>query len=163
MGEGEGAGGGPGLRVAGHLTFRRPRFIARRVPESVSDVIEGLHAVTIHIRDIGAARKFYREVLGLDEVSFNEKMNRAVFALPGTKTLLTMHPQAPGEEGREPGTVSGVVFHHHDPAAACARIRERGGTISSEPALVELPGAKFYRAAIADPDGNEFVLSSRVD
>lgn len=129
----------------------------------MDDVISGLHAVTLHIREIQKARAFYRDVLGLREVSFDEKLSRAVFALPGTPTLLTMHVQAPGEGGREPGTVSGLVFRHPDPAAACAEIKRRGGTITVEPQLVEQPGRKFTRAVFADPDGNEFLLSDRTD
>ena len=30
-----------------------------------------------------------------------------------------------------------------------------------EPKLVEVPGAKFVRAVIAYPDGNEFLISNR--
>ena len=127
------------------------------------EVIGGLHSVTVHIRDIQAARTFYRDVLGLREVAFDEKASRAAFAIPGTATLLTMHIQAPGEQGRDPGTVSGIVFHHPDPVAACATIRQRGGTVTTEPSVVELPGRKFVRAAFADPDGNEFLLSNRSD
>jgi catechol 2,3-dioxygenase-like lactoylglutathione lyase family enzyme len=129
----------------------------------MTEVITALHAVTVHIRDIQKARAFYQNVLGLREISFNEKASRAVFALPGTSTILSMHIMAPGEEGREPGTVSGVVFSNPDPAAACEEIKRRGGTVTVEPNLVELPGAKFTRAAIADPDGNEFLISNRVD
>lgn len=129
----------------------------------MSEVITGLHAVTIHIRDIQKARAFYRDVLGFKELSFDEKGNRAVFALPGTSALLTMHIQAPGEEGRDPGTVSGVIFRHPDPAAACEEIKRRGGTVTVEARLIEFPGVKFVRAAIADPDGNEFLISNRVD
>jgi predicted enzyme related to lactoylglutathione lyase len=129
----------------------------------MSSPIGDLHAVTIHIRDIQKARTFYRDVLGLKELSFNEKANRAVFALPGSSTLLTMHIQAPGEEGRDPGTVSGVIFGHVDPTAACEEITRRGGTITVEPHSVELGGTTFVRAVFADPDGNEFVLSNRVD
>ena len=129
----------------------------------MADVVHGLHAVTIHIRDIHKARTFYRDVLGLKEVAFNEAASRAVFALPGTSTLLTMHIMGPGEEGREAGTVSGVVFDHADPAAAIAEFRRRGGTVTLEPTLVELGPVKFHRAAIADPDGNEFVISNRKD
>ena len=81
-----------------------------------------------------------------------------MFVLPGTSTILSMHAQAQGEEGREPGTVSGVVFSHPDPAAACEEFKRRGGTVTVEPTVVELPGAKFVRAVIADPDGNEFLI-----
>jgi catechol 2,3-dioxygenase-like lactoylglutathione lyase family enzyme len=129
----------------------------------VSEVITGLHAVTLHIRDVPKARTFYRDLLGLKELSFDEKANRAVYALPGTSTLLTMHIQAPGEEGRDPGTVSGVVFYHPDPAVACEEIKRRGGTVTGEAKVIEFPGVKFTRAVFADPDGNEFVLSNRTD
>lgn len=127
------------------------------------EVITGLSAVTVHIRDIHKARTFYGDILGLKELSFDEKANRAVFALPGTSTLLTMHIQAPGEEGREPGTVSGVVFRHPDPVAACAEIKRRGGTVTVEPKVFETPGGKFVRGVIADSDGNEFLVSNRTD
>jgi len=129
----------------------------------MSEVITGLHAVTIHIRDIAKARGFYRDVLGLREVSYNEQASRAVYSLPGTSTLLTMHIQAPGEEGRDPGTVSGIVFQHPDPKTACEEIQRRGGAVTVAPNVVELPGVTFVRAAIADPDGNEFVVSNRTD
>jgi len=129
----------------------------------MSDVIAGLHAVTLHIRDADQARTFYRDVLGLKELLFDVKANRLVFALPGTPTLLTMHIQAPGEGGRDPGTVSGVVFHHPDPEAACREIVRRGGTVTVEPSVIEASTGSFVRAVFADPDGNEFVLSNRTD
>lgn len=126
-------------------------------------MISSLHAVTIHIRDAEKARTFYRDVLGLKELLFDEKASRLVFALPNTSTLLTMHVQSPGEGGREPGTVSGVVFHHPDPEAACREIARRGGTITVEPRTVETALGSFVRAVIADPDGNEFLISNRTD
>lgn len=142
--------------------WARP-YIAPKAQGSMVEVVTGLHAVTIHIRDVHRARKFYRDVLGLKEVSFNEERNRAVFALPGTSTLLTMHIQGGDEGGREPGTVTGVILHHPDPVAACAEIKRRGGTIANEPRVLEFPGVRFTLCVIADPDGNEFVLSDRTD
>jgi catechol 2,3-dioxygenase-like lactoylglutathione lyase family enzyme len=129
----------------------------------MTEVITGLHAVTIHVRDIQKARTFYQDVLGLNELNFNEKASRAVFALPGTSTLLTMHIQAPGEEGRDAGTVSGVIFRHPDPGAACEEIKRRGGTVTVEAKTIESPFGTFVRAVFADPDGNEFVISNRTD
>jgi catechol 2,3-dioxygenase-like lactoylglutathione lyase family enzyme len=129
----------------------------------VSEVITGLHAVTVHIRDPEKARTFYRDVLGLKELMFDDRAQRLVFALPGTSTLLTMHVPAPGEEGREPGTVSGLIFRNPDPAAACREIVRRGGTVTVQPKVVETAIGSFFRAVIADPDGNEFVLSNRTD
>ncbi|HKN07363.1 MAG TPA: VOC family protein [Thermoplasmata archaeon] len=129
----------------------------------MTEIITGLHSVTIHIRDVQKARAFYGEVLGLKELAFDEKASRAVFALPGTSAVLSMHIQGPGEEGREPGTVSGIVFRNPDPTSACEEIQRRGGTITVEPKVIEFPGVKFVRAVFADPDGNEFVISNRTD
>ncbi len=122
------------------------------------DVIEGMEAVTVHIRDIQRARKFYSDVLGLREVSFLPKASRAAFALPGTSTLLTMHPLGEGEGGREPGTVSGIVFSHRDPVSACAEIRRRGGTIVDEPETFPTALGTVTLGVFADPDGNQFVI-----
>ena len=127
------------------------------------EVITGLYAVSVHVRDIQKARAFYRDVLGFKELGFDEKVGRATFALPGTPTILRMHIQGPDEGGREPGTVSGVLFHHPDPVAACAEIKNRGGTVTNEARLVELPGVKFVLGVIADPDGNEFIITNRTD
>ncbi len=124
----------------------------------MDSVIEGVEAVTIHIRDIERARKFYSEVLGLKEVSFLPKASRAAYALPGTSTLLTMHPLGEGEGGREPGTVTGIVFAHHDPSAACAEIRRRGGTIVDEPETFPTALGTVTLGVFADPDGNQFVI-----
>ncbi len=126
----------------------------------MTEIIEGMEAVSIHIRDIRKSRTFYSEVLGLKEVHYNEKISRAAFAIPGTSTVLTMHIQGPGEGGREPGTVSGIAFTNHDPGAACAEIRKRGGTITSEPELIKRPGMTMTLAVFADPDGNEFMIRS---
>lgn len=129
----------------------------------MAPVLTGLHSVTLHIRDPLKARAFYRDVLELKELSFDEKQSRLVFALPDTNVILTMHVMRPGEEGREPGTVSGLVFRTPDPTAACAEIARRGGQITVEPTPFDTPKGRFVRAAFADPDGNEFLLSNRVD
>lgn len=127
----------------------------------MTEVIEGMEAVTIHVQDIVRARKFYATTLGLHEVEFNEKFNRAVFAIPGTSTVLRMHIQGAEEGGRDPGTVTGIVFTHHDPVAACEEIRRRGGTITDEPRTIHPPGMTATLGVFADPDGNEFVIRSR--
>ncbi|MGP8071718.1 MAG: VOC family protein [Thermoplasmata archaeon] len=125
------------------------------------DPIEGMPAVTVHVRDVLAARHFFRDVLGLKEAGLNEEAGRAVYVVPGTTTALVAHVPRPGEGGREPGTVSGIVFSHPDPAAAVAEIRQRGGTIVLEPVTMHGPGGgTITRAVIADPDGNEFIVST---
>ena len=129
----------------------------------MSDVITGLHSVTIHIRDPERSRAFYRDVLRLKELMFDDRAGRIVFALPESTTLLTMHVMRPDEGGREPGTVSGVVFRHPDPQAAVTEIARRGGTITLPATPFETSIGTFVRAVFADPDGNEFVISNRTD
>jgi predicted enzyme related to lactoylglutathione lyase len=124
----------------------------------MTGAIEGMEAVSVHIRDIERARKFYSEVLGLKEASFIPAASRAAFVIPGTTTLLTMHIMGEGEGVREPGTVSGVIFSHHDPRSACEEIRKRGGSIVDEPATFETPLGTQTRCVFADPDGNQFVI-----
>lgn len=126
-----------------------------------ANIIHGIEAVTIHIRDIEKARAFYRDVLGLREVQFNAEASRSVFAVPGSPTVLAMHVKAPGELGREPGTVTGVIFAVADVNAACQALRQAGATITDEPVTVTMGGNNFLRAAFADPDGNEFLLRAR--
>jgi predicted enzyme related to lactoylglutathione lyase len=124
----------------------------------MTEPIQSLGAVTIHVRDIRRSRAFFTEVLGLRELSYSEPFSRASFALPGSSTVLTMHVQREGEGGREPGTVTGIVFCHEDPFAACDEIRRRGGTITNEPETVERPGVRYTLGVFADPDGNEFIV-----
>lgn len=126
---------------------------------TMDEVIEGMEAVTVHIRDIERSRKFYSEVLGLREVSYLPEASRAAFAIPRSSTLLTMHILGEGEGGREPGTVSGVVFAHHDPVGACAEIRRRGGRSlttrrrSPPPSERSLSGSWPIRTAISSSCG----------
>lgn len=127
---------------------------------NMTATIEGLEAVTVHVRDIEKARKFYGEVLGLNELQFDGKAGRAVFAIPGTTVTLRMHVYDPEEGGREPGTVSGIVFSHRDPVSACAEITRRGGKVTDPPHKITPPGFTATLSVIADPDGNEFVLRS---
>ncbi len=127
----------------------------------MSTSVEGLSAVTIHIRDIAKAGAFYRDALGLKETAFDAAAARAAYAIPGSPTFLTMHVMGPNEAGREPGTVSGVVFYHSDPRVLLEHVRAHGGSVTMEPVEVEVDGRKFVRSAFADPDGNEFLLSNR--
>jgi predicted enzyme related to lactoylglutathione lyase len=125
-------------------------------------VVEGLQAVTVHVTDLQRAREFYSKVLHLEEDVPVPNAPRVVFKIPGTSTRLLMHIQGPDEGGRAPGTVSGILFQCADPVAACAAVHERGGSVVNEPWSIQRGGATIVRAVVADPDGNEFLLSSSV-
>jgi predicted enzyme related to lactoylglutathione lyase len=120
--------------------------------------VEGPEAVTVHIRDVERTRAFHSEVPGPTEGRFLPAGSRVAFAIPGTTTRRTMHVQLEGDGGREPGPVSGIVFSHHDPVAACAEIRRRGGTVVDEPRTFTAALGTVTLGVFADPDGNQFVL-----
>jgi predicted enzyme related to lactoylglutathione lyase len=126
----------------------------------MSRVVEGLQAVTVHVTDLARARTFYANVLGLDEDPQPPDSPRVVFRIPGSETRLSMHIQGRGEGGRRPGTVSGLLFQCRDPLAACAEVLRKGGKIVNEPWTMHRGARKVVRAVIADPDGNEMILSS---
>ncbi|EQD47137.1 Glyoxalase/bleomycin resistance protein/dioxygenase domain protein [mine drainage metagenome] len=121
----------------------------------------GLEAVTVHVRDVERARTFYGGVLGLKELRY-VPAGSLTYALPGVPTVLVLHIMAPQEQGRAPGTVTGLIFAVPDVEAACRAIRSAGGTIADEPAKVTNPSGTFVRATIADPDGSEFLLRQRL-
>ncbi len=120
-----------------------------------------LEAVTLHVRDVEAARKFYGGVLGLEELRYLPP-GGVTYALPGVPIVLSMHVMQPQEAGRPPGTVTGLVFAVPDVEAVCRTLRAAGGTITDEPAKVTNPSGSFLRATFADPDWNEFLLRQRL-
>ncbi len=123
--------------------------------------IQGLEAVTIHVRDVEKARTFYRDVLGLQEVR-HVPQRGAAYAIPGIPTELNVHIKQPQERGREPGTVTGLLFSVLDVTAACEGIRRVGGRITDEPEKITNPTGTYMRATVADADGNEFLLRMRL-
>ena len=118
--------------------------------------IEGLDAIWVHIRDIKKARRFYRDVLGLKELRASNAEEYAVYQIP-KGPWLGVHKQGKDEPGRKAGTVSGVYFKVKDVKKAAALIKKHGGTITDKP---EKQPWGDWTATIADPDGNEFVITT---
>ncbi len=119
--------------------------------------IEALDAVWVHIRDIKRSRAFYRDVLGLKEVNASDKGMWAMYRIPAGP-YLAIHRQFPGEPGRKAGTVTGLYFRVKDVHKAVRAIEKRGGRITDRP--FKLPWGDTH-ATVADPDGNEFSISTK--
>ena len=109
----------------------------------------------MHVRDIKKARTFYHDVLGLSEIWYDEEGESASFRIPRGPPL-SMHVQGKGELGRSAGTVSGIYFSVEDVKRAARVIERKGGTVTDRP---EKKPWGNWNATIADPDGNEFVLT----
>jgi predicted enzyme related to lactoylglutathione lyase len=112
-------------------------------------------SIWVHIRDVRKARAFYRDALGLKELHYDEKSEHASYRLPHGPPL-SMHKQAKGEPGRPAGTVSGIYLRVADVKRAARDVERRGGRVTDPPA--KMPWGK-WNATVADPDGNEFVLT----
>jgi catechol 2,3-dioxygenase-like lactoylglutathione lyase family enzyme len=121
-------------------------------------VIQGLGAVSAHVKDIAKARTFYTKTLGLREVTFDAEMKAAYYEIPGSPVALAIHQYDAGCKdmgGRPPGTVSGIVFQVASVPRAMEDLKKRGVTIT-EPNMMH-----GTMAAFADPDGNEYVVSGK--
>ncbi len=120
-------------------------------------MIKGYGSIWIHVTSMEKAQTFYKNILGLEELSFQGGSDGyASYKVPGGPAL-SMHVKGENEPGRDPGTVSGIQFTVDDPIAVAKEIQKRGGRITDEPKKQPW-GATT--ATIADPDGNEFIITT---
>lgn len=127
----------------------------------VTTPIVGLQTTSVHVTNIEKARAFYAKTLGLKESAFNADVKAAYFEVPGSIVPLTVHQFDAGcaqTGGRPPGTVSGIVFTVKNTEQAVAELQKKGVKVT-DPAHKMPWGAVM--ATIADPDNNEFVLSTK--
>lgn len=106
----------------------------------------GLWFVSLHVRDLPSARRFYEDVLGLpvEKVVGDDEVLYGFFG-----TTLSVHADPEGACGRLPGGPTGFYLRTRDLAASLAALRGRGVEITFE-------DARSF--GFADPDGNEFVV-----
>lgn len=123
------------------------------------DVVQGLDAVTLHLTapNQDKARDFYTRVLGLKEVSWIEAQGRGEWEVPRGFRIVA-HVMQPGEPGRPPGTVTGIMLATRDVRASAEEVKRRGGRVTDEPWKAAW-GPQY--ATVADPDGNEILLIQR--
>src|ERR1700694_2681186 len=97
---------------------------------------------------IDAMSRFYREVLGLKQIT-NEKGWRE-FAAGGTRIALHSGPSSPGRKGPK------IVFHAKDVAALREKLVARGASFGKV-----RKGDVYCLCDGKDPDGNPIQLSNR--
>jgi predicted enzyme related to lactoylglutathione lyase len=123
------------------------------------ELIQRVKYVTVHVTDIAKARAFYGRALGRPESGFDPETRSATYALPGEVTLVVHqynHPEDCFPGSRKAGTVTGIAFGVADAFRAAAHWKAQGGTVTMEPSKMSWGETV---AAVADPDGNEFVLN----
>jgi predicted enzyme related to lactoylglutathione lyase len=121
-------------------------------------MIRGVKIVSIPVSDQDVALKFYTEKLGF-KVATDQEMGPGMrwieLMIPGADTRLALFT-SPGHESRIGGFQS-MTFWCDDVFATAELMKKKGVELAEEPRK-EIWGTM---AKFKDPDGNEFVFSSR--
>lgn len=121
-------------------------------------MIRGIKIVSIPVRDQDVALDFYTAKLGFKVATdqpFGNGQRWIELHIPGSDTSLALFTP-PGQEGRI-GGFQPVTFWCDDVFATASLLKSKGVELAVEPKK-EIWGTM---AKFRDPDGNEFVFSSR--
>ena len=116
---------------------------------------KGIHAITLFVEDLAAAKKFYSEAFGLPVVFETE--DSAVFRFGATLVNLLMMSQAPGlvDPAKVAAKDAGVRFQFTievaDVDAMCAELKKRGVELLNGP--MDRPWG-IRTASFRDPGGH---------
>jgi predicted enzyme related to lactoylglutathione lyase len=124
-----------------------------------NQMLRAIDIVSIPVRDQNAALKFYTEKLGFKVATdqyFGEGKQRWIeLLIPGAESRLALFTPE-GHENRIGGHQP-VTFRCDDVFATADALKSRGVKLAAEPKK-EVWGTM---AKFKDPDGNEFVFSSK--
>jgi len=121
-------------------------------------MIGPVKTVGIYVEDQKKAVDFYTQKLGFEvrrSLPMGPHANWVELAAPGAQTCLVLYPRAMMANWAE--HKPSIVFHCPDVEAFCQRLQFADVSITMAP--TQLPWGKF--AKFADPDGNEFGLTSQ--
>ena len=121
-------------------------------------MIRGLKFISIPVRDQDASLNFFTEKLGFKVATdqfFSEKQRWIELLIPGAETGLVLFTPE-GHENRI-GGFQPLSFISDDAFATAKTLKERGVEFVSEPKKESWGTSAIFK----DPDGNQYVLSSR--
>jgi catechol 2,3-dioxygenase-like lactoylglutathione lyase family enzyme len=120
-------------------------------------VIKAVKFVSVPVSDQQRALDFYTAVLGFRVITdqpFDDHQRWIELGVGRSSTGISLFT-AEGQEDRI-GTFTGISFVADDVIATCRELAAKGVTFVKEPTEADWGTA----AVFADPDGNQFVLSS---
>ncbi len=121
-------------------------------------MIRGIKFVGVPVTNQDAALKFWTEAVGMKVVTdqpFNDKQRWIELMIPGAETGIA--PFTPeGQEDRI-GQFTSISFWCDDVFATAAALKQKGVVFAKEPTKEQWGSAGVFK----DPDGNQYVLSSR--
>ncbi len=121
-------------------------------------MIKGVKFVSIPVTDQNRALSFYTEKLGfriMTDQPFNDKQRWIELSIPGAETLVVLFTPE-GHENRI-GGFSNASFCCDDAHRTYEELKSRGVEFEGPPQ--KQPWGTFLK--FRDPDGNQFVLSSK--
>ena len=121
-------------------------------------MIKHIKFVSIPVRDQDKSLAFYTDKLGfriLTDQPFSDKQRWIELGIPGGQTNVVLFTPD-GHEDRIGGFMP-ATFHCDDVEATYEQLKARGVEFENPPA--KMPWGTFTK--FKDPDGNQFVLSSR--
>jgi predicted enzyme related to lactoylglutathione lyase len=121
-------------------------------------MIRGIKFIAIPVSDQDAALKFYTEALGFKVTTdqpFTEKQRWIELMIPGAETGLSLFTPE-GQEDRI-GKFQSISYWCDDVFATAKVLASRGVVFTKEPKNEVWGSAAVFK----DPDGNQFVLSSK--
>jgi predicted enzyme related to lactoylglutathione lyase len=116
--------------------------------------IKGTDFVLYHVSDLATAARFYRELLGLPQITFSEEWQWAEFSC-GNVTLALKGGEKPSTKPAG-NRISLAVDDIH---SACAELQKLGVSVVREPTDYSV----CWAMEIRDPDGNTVILHQRAD
>jgi predicted enzyme related to lactoylglutathione lyase len=120
-------------------------------------VIEHIKTVAVYVEDQERALDFYTRILGFEvrnEVDLGARGRWLELAPPGAETSLVLYSRALMANWRE--LKPSLVFRCDDVRATCQQLAAKGVRITGPP--TEMAWGTY--AKFADPDGNEFLLTT---
>jgi methylmalonyl-CoA/ethylmalonyl-CoA epimerase len=123
------------------------------------DAISKIKQIAIPVHDVGGAKRFYGEILGLRHL-FDAPPALSFFDCGGIQLMLA-GPAAQGEDG---GKQHPVLFYDvGDIKSAHARIEAAGARVIEEPRVIaRMNGREIWISAVSDGQGNVVQFMSDV-
>lgn len=121
-------------------------------------MIKGIKFASIPVRDQDAALSFFTRKLGFSvgtDQPFNDKQRWIELKIPGAETRLVLFTPE-GQEDRV-GTFQPITFYSNDVKKTYDELTSRGVEFLGPPETADWGSSAIFK----DPDGNQFLLSSK--
>jgi catechol 2,3-dioxygenase-like lactoylglutathione lyase family enzyme len=113
--------------------------------------VSGISELVLEVSDMGASRRFYRDLLGLEETLHGEGREGRFWYLVGESARLGLWTEQVGLAGGRGGAHVHFAFHVEDDEIDSIQARVTAGGGEVEGPLQLGPGRAIF---LTDPDGN---------